>query len=160
MTGCWGGVLAAVACPHMGCKTAAAASGGAAAHGEHVDEPGLHSANPEDHSDHAGAHGEGHSAGSPAQEPPQPDTAQFRGSASDRHDANCAHCVGSAEVPPSRSFEWQSNPFKNGAKLIAPRAAQQVSAPAVILVREITPAQHAPPGRADRHLLLLNVFRI
>ena len=159
MTGCWGRVLAAVACPHEGCETTDAASDSTAAHGEHVGDHSDHSASPEDHSGHAGSHGEGHSAESPAQDPPQSDSDLFRGSASDSHDSNCAHCVGSAEVPPSRSFEWQSNFFKNGVKLTAPRAAEQGSAPAVVLVREITPAQHAPPGRSDRHILL-SVFRI
>jgi hypothetical protein len=157
LTGCWGGVLAA-ACPHLGCETAAA-SDNAATPDEHVEEHGHHSASPEDHSLHSGSHGEGHTAESPAQDPPQFDSDQFRRNASNSHDPNCDHCVGSTEAPPSQSFEWQSNSFKNGAKLAAPRAAERVSAPAVVFVREITPAQHAPPGRSDRHLLL-SVFRI
>lgn len=159
MTGYWGGVLAA-ACPHLGCEPTAAAPVSTAAHGEHVDDHSYHSASPEDHSGHAGAHGEGHAAETPAQDAPQVDSGQLRGGASNRHDPNCAHCMGGSEgAPPSRFFEWQSNSFKNGGKLITPRAAERVSALAVVLVRKITPAQHAPPGRSDRHLLL-SVFRI
>ena len=159
VTGCWGGVLAAAACPHLGCETAATAPDGAAAHGEHAGEHGRHSASPEDHSGHIESHGEGHSADSPARDRSQPGPDQFRDRASGGHDQDCAHCVGGAEAPPSRPFEWQPNSFKNSGKLTAPRAAQQVSAPALVLAREITPAQHAPPKQTSRHLLL-NVFRI
>ena len=158
MTGCWGGVLAAAACPHSGCETPAAAPDDAA-HGGHADEHSHHSASPEDHSRHGATHAEGHLAETRAQEPPRVDSAQLRRAVVTSHDPNCAHCVGSAEAPPSRSFEWQSSPFKGGGKLTAPRAVEQVSAPAAAFVREIIPAQHAPPGRSDRHLLL-SVFRI
>jgi hypothetical protein len=159
MTGCWVGVFAAAACPHVGCETSAGAPDGAAAHGEHTVERAHHAASPEDHSGRSEAHGEGHSSESPARDQAQPDSDQFRDLASGAHDPDCAHCVGGAEAPLSRPFEWQPNSFKNSGKLTAPRAAQQVSAPAVVVTREITPAQHAPPGRSDRHLLL-SVFRI
>ena len=151
MTGCWGGVLAAAACPHQECETAAGAPDDASAHGEHAGEHGSHSASPEDHS--------GHSADSPAWDQSQPGPDHLRDRASGGHDPDCAHCVGAAEAPPSRPFEWQPNSFKNSGKLTAPRAAQQISAPAVVLAREITPAQHAPPRQTGRHLLL-SVFRI
>ena len=159
LAGCWGGVLAAAACPHAGCETTAAAPESTAAHGEHEAGHGPGSVSPEDHSGHAGPQGKGHSAAPPAHNPPRVDPAQLRGAASNRHDPNCAHCAGDAEAPPSRHFEWQSNSFKSGEKLIAPRAAGQVSAASAVFVREITPAQHAPPGTSDRHLLL-SVFRI
>jgi hypothetical protein len=159
MMGCWGGVLAAAACPHVGCEMVAAAPDATAAHGEHVDERSHHSASPEDHSRYGATHGEGHSTEPPAQNPPRFDSDQLRGTASDRHDPNCAHCVGSAEAPPPWSLEWRTNFSKNGGKLTAPRAAEQVPAPAIMWVQEITPAQHAPPRRSNRHLLL-SVFRI
>ena len=152
MTGCWGGVLAAAACPHLECETAATAPEGASAHGDHAGERGSHSASPEDHS--------GHSTDSPARDQSQAGPDHLRDLASRGNDADCAHCVGAAETPPSRPFEWQPGSFKNSGKLTAPRAAQQVSAPAVVLACEITPAQHAPPRQTGRHLLLLSVFRI
>lgn len=151
MAGCWGGVLAAAACPHLECETAATEPEGASAHDDHAGERGSHSASPEDHS--------GHSADSPARDQSQPGPDHLRARASGGHDQDCAHCVGAAEAPPSRPFEWQPNSFKNSGKLTAPRAAQQVTAPAVVLAREITPAQHAPPRQTGRHLLL-SVFRI
>ena len=127
-------------------------------HGGHAAGHGHDAVSPEDHSGHAAAH-EGHTAQPPAQDQQLFSPEQFPGVASNRHDRNCAHCVGSTEVPPSRSFEWQSNSLKQGGKLTAPRAAQQVAAPAVVFLREITPDQHAPPGRSDRHILF-SVFRI
>jgi hypothetical protein len=154
--GCWGGVLAAAVCPHMGCKTTAAAPEATAHHGEHA--AGHEAVSQEDHSGHAAAH-DGHAALPPAHDEQHLDGGRAPGVTADRHDPACAHCVGTAEAPPSRSFEWQSNSFKQGGKLTAPPAAARVSAPAAVFLREITPAQHAPPGSSDRHLLL-NVFRI
>ena len=159
MTGCWGGVLAAAACPHLECETAATAPEAASAHGDHAGERDRHTASPEDHSAHPESHGEGHSADSPSSDQSQPHSDQLRDRASGGHDADCAHCMGAAEAPPSRPFEWQPSSFKNSGKLTAPRAAQQVSALAVVVAREITPAQHAPPKQTGRHLLL-SVFRI
>ena len=68
--------------------------------------------------------------------------------------------MGRPEAPPSSKFELDSNPLKKAGRDAAPQAAVRLSAPDSVHVREITPAQHAPPGRADRHLLILNVFRI
>jgi hypothetical protein len=156
--GCWGGVLAAAACPHAGCKTAASAPEVTAGHGEHTGDHGHDVVGPEDHSGHGEAH-EGHTAQPSEQDRQHFSPEQFTGVASNRHDQNCAHCVGSTEAPPSRSFEWQSNSLKQGGKLLAPQASGRIVAPAAVFVREITPAQHAPPGRSDRHLLF-SVFRI
>lgn len=84
----------------------------------------------------------------------------MRGVKSGRHDSSCTHCVGRPDVPPSSSFEWQTNPAKKSGKVVAAHSAGQSLTPVAFFVREITPAQHAPPASPDRHLLLLNVFRI
>jgi hypothetical protein len=154
--GCWGGVLAA-ACPHMGCETTAAAPD-AAKQGGHAHSHDHNTVSPEDHSDHVTAH-QGHLA-----EPPVPVQHQFSngellGVAHEQHDPFCTHCVGRPEAPPSPCFEWQANSARKGGDFAAPLASAHVETPAAVFVREITPAQHAPPGRSDRHLLL-SVFRI
>jgi len=155
MTGCWGGVLAAAACPHLGCETAAAVPVAGAAHGGHTE--GHDAVSAEEHSGHAEGHA-GHDA-----ETPSPD----RGAAdaghmlSGGHNPGCAHCVGRPGAPPSQRFEWQSTFAGKGGGIVTPLTAARVEEPAAVIPREITPAQHAPPGRSDRHLLLLlSVFRI
>ena len=155
--GCWGGVIAAVACPHMGCETASA-SVGHGAHGERASDEGHAPADAEDHS----AHGEAHQE--PATEAPAPDRSASESvapaaGASGGHDGTCSHCVGRPGAPPSSAFEWQADSARKLVKYAAPHAAPRVLAPSPTHAREITPAQHAPPGGADK-LLLLSVFRI
>ena len=153
LTGCWGGVLAAAACPHLGCETAAAVPDVHATHGGHTD--GHDAVSTEGHSGHAGGH-EGQDAS-----PPSP----YRGPAaaghilSGGHDPGCTHCVGRPETPPSPRSEWQSNFARKGGGFVAPLTPARVEAPAAVSLREIRPAQHAPPGSSARHLLL-NIFRI
>ena len=158
MLGCWGGVLAAALCPH-GCETTAHAAGEASTtHGDH----GMDCAQmvkPEDHSGDISGHEEGH-AGYPADgDQRQSDHAGLHTDARGQHDQSCAHCVGRPEAPPSPYSEGQSNSAKRGGSFTAPLATVQVESPAPVYRRKITPAQHAPPGESDRHLLL-NVFRI
>lgn len=157
MMGCWGGVLAAVACPHMACKTAASAPAGVASHDEHSSGHEHEAVAHEDHSGHVQTH-EGH-AEPAAQGKSQVSTGELWSVAPEPHDPSCAHCVSRSEAPPSPCFEWQPNSVRKGGELAAPVAAATVTVPAAAYVREITPAQHAPPGRTDRHLLL-SVFRI
>ena len=155
--GCWGGALAAVACPHVGCETASAdAEHGA--RGERASDEGHAPADAEDHS----AHGEDHPE--PVTEAPAPDRSPSESvaqaaDASGGHDGACPHCVGRPGVPTSSIFEWQSDSAGKSVKYPAPHAAPQVFEPSAAHTREITPAQHAPPGSTDR-LLLLSVFRI
>lgn len=141
--GCWGGALAGMLCPHEPCH---AASDEAADRGGHSSAGGH-----EDHSAHAQTH-EGHAEG------PSPEAAE-PSRVSRGHDPRCAHCVGGPEVPPAAKFEWQSGTLKKGAGDAATHAAPRLPTPAAPPAREIIPAQHAPPGDSDRHLLL-NVFRI
>ena len=153
MMGCWGGVLAAAACPHLGCETVAALPGSGAAHGGHT---GDHDAvSTEEHSGHTGGH-EGHFA-----EPPSADRGMVSGgqTLSGGHELGCTHCVGRPGAPPSQRFDWQSTFAGKGGGFVAPLTAARFATPAAPFLREITPAQHAPPGRSDRHILL-SVFRI
>jgi hypothetical protein len=160
MMGCWGGVLAAAVCPHTGCETtttAPAAGEASATHGDHgpaCDKVVI----PEDHSGHVSAH-EGH-----AGKPDNGDQQQFspvglHTIVPKQHDQFCSHCMGRPEAPPSPYSEWQSNSARRAGSYAAPIAAVQVESPTPVYLRLITPAQHAPPGTSDRHLLL-NVFRI
>jgi hypothetical protein len=158
MLGCWGGVLAAVVCPHMGCETTASVAGEASTtHGDHG--PACDDmVKPEDHSGHISTH-EVH-----AKEPV--DGARRQSSpvglhtiVPEQHDQFCSHCMGRQEAPPSPLSEWQSNSARRGESFAAPIVTIQVESPAPVYLRKITPAQHAPPGSSDRHLLL-NVFRI
>ena len=165
LAGSWGGVLAAAACPHAGCRTDADAataphvenSGGHGRH-ENADGQGHHAASHEDHSVHAPTHDGEHAAEQHTRTQTPRDSERLRGVASGPHDPTCAHCVGRSDAP-SRSTEWQPNPFKAGAKLDAPPAAEPVSAPHLVPARELRPTQHAPPGRHGKYLLL-GVFRI
>jgi hypothetical protein len=151
VTGCWGGVLAAAACPHVECETTAAAPEGAAGHGHDA-------ATSEDHSGHAGEHG-GHPAEPPAQNTSEVGRRGLPNVSPGGHDLGCTHCVGSPEAPPSPTSEAQANSVRKGAESAAPTAVTRVEAPAAVFLREITPAQHAPPHGTVRHLLL-SVFRI
>ncbi|HLL76233.1 MAG TPA: hypothetical protein VK421_13355 [Pyrinomonadaceae bacterium] len=159
LLGGWGGVLAAVACLHVGCETAAAAAAhaGVAAHGGHA---GGHE--PADHDSHAGKeveHG-GHAAATPpAGDLHRAGTGEARTIDPRQPEPGCSHCVGSPAAPTSSLFGQQFIPPAKGESLIAPPAGVRVEAPAAAFIREITPAQHAPPGGTGRHLLL-NVFRI
>lgn len=160
MTGCWGGVLAAAACPHSGCETMASAPDIAATDGGHADTHGHDAVRSDTHSSHASAL-EGHAAEPPARDQHQFSTrGEHQSVAPEQHDQFCSHCVGSPEAPPSPRIEGQSNTAKKSGDFAAPLAATQFKAPTAVFLREITPAQHAPPGRPDRYLLLLNVFRI
>ena len=156
--GCWGGVIAAVACPHLGCETPSGTPEHSA-HGEHPADEGHASDDAENHSAHE------ETAASDVAVPPGPwqdpvGSAVPAVGSSGGHDGNCSHCVGRPEVPPSPNLEWQSDSAGKSVKYAAPRAAPQAVAPSAAHAREITPAQHAPPGSADRLLLLLSVFRI
>lgn len=158
--GCWGGVLAAAACPHVGCEpTALVAPDQVPSHAEHQHGEAHGTAVAEEHSAHGEAH-HGHAEESSARDESHPKTAESAVSTSGAHDPCCSHCMGRPEAPPSSKFELDSNPLKKAGRDATPQVALRLSAPDSVHVREITPAQHAPPGRADRHLLLLNVFRI
>jgi hypothetical protein len=112
----------------------------------------------EDHSGDISVH-EGH-AGQPVDgERQQFNAVGLRTVVPEQHDQSCAHCVGRPETPPSPYSEQQSNSAKRGESFAAPLTAVHVGSPAPVYLRKITPAQHAPPGSSDRHLLL-NVFRI
>ena len=152
--GCWGGVLAAAACPHLECETMAAApEGGAGGAGHDHGAPAS-----EDHSSHPAEHGE-HPAEPPARDVSRAGQPGLADVAPGGHMPGCTHCVGRPEAPPSPSFEAQANSVRKGEGAAAPTAAPRVEAPAAVVPREITPAQHAPPHGTVRHLLL-SVFRI
>jgi hypothetical protein len=158
MTGCWGGVLAAALCPHW-CETTAHATAGEASttHGDH----GMacdQMVKPEDYSGDISAH-EGHAWEHANGDQRQSDHAGFNTVARWQHDQTCSHCISRPEAPPSPYSEQQSNSAKRGGSFAAPPAAVHVESLAPVYLRKITPAQHAPPGESDRHLLL-NVFRI
>ena len=156
--GCWGGVIAAVACPHVGCETMSAAADGNAAHGEHSSAEGHESAAPEEHSAHTDDH-EGHAAEPTSHGQSQPDAVKLTAGVSGAHDPRCTHCVGGSGAPPSSKFERQTAPVNKAGKGLAAHAALKVVAPAAAHAGRLMPAQHAPPGVPDR-LLLLSVFRI
>ena len=148
--GCLSGALAAAACPHLGCDTPDAAA----------------QANPHAHAvggAHDGAghtnHGAEHSAEPSARERTGSGAARSGACATRPREENCTHCLGRDPGPSSERFGWQPDPFKYGAKLAPPPAAGRVTVARPATAPEITPAQHAPPGSSDRHLLL-SVFRI
>ena len=159
MLGCWGGVLAAALCPH-GCESTAHAAGEASTtHGDHGTDC-AQMVKPEDHSGDISAHEEGH-AGEPADGDQRQSghAGPYTVARGGQHDQSCAHCVGRPEAPPSPYSEGQSSSAKRSGSFAAPLAAVQLESSAPVYLRKITPAQHAPPGESDRHLLL-NVFRI
>jgi hypothetical protein len=156
MTGCWGGVLAAAVCPHTDCETTASAPGVRATEDDHAGNHCHDAADSEDSSSRDKAH-EGHAAELPGRD--QFSHGKHRGIESRSGDRYCAHCVSSPGAPPAQVVGQQSNPVKRGVELAAPLVAARFESPAPVFIRKIAPAQHAPPGRTDRHLLL-NVFRI
>lgn len=162
--GCWGGALAAALCPHMACETTSIQPGCAPTHVEVVTghEGGGHEGHSNriaEHSEHSEAHDMGQSAGTPARDQDGSRSQELQGAASRSHDSRCTHCMGGTNAPPSSSFEWQANSVIKGGKYVASHSAVQLLMPAAVLVRKVNPAQHAPPGSSDRHLLL-NIFRI
>lgn len=154
--GCSGGVLAAAACPHLGCQTAAREDDRAESQGGH----GHEAAGPQKHSGRAASQTDGHAAANPPschdrqRESAEPSNAAFASPPQ-----SCAHCVGNREAPPARGFEWQTSFARDNRSEAAPRDFGRLLAPSVLFVREIIPATHAPPGSSARYLLL-NVFRI
>lgn len=155
--GCWGGVIAAAACPHAGCETAApspagVSNGGASGGHEHC-APAS-----EDHSGHQGGHGD-HAAAPPEQGSVLSGDTGLDEVSRGHHNLNCTHCVGRPEAPPSSNFELQTGSANKTADSAAPAAVTRVEPPPSVFPQEVTPAQHAPPGGADRHLLL-SIFRI
>lgn len=157
VAGSWGGVLAAAACPHLGCQAAAGDDGHAASrHEQHREAAGA-----QEHSGHAASQTEGHAAAEPPSchdQEPEP-AAESSVAALASSPQSCAHCVGSRQAPPARSFEWQAGFARENRSEAAPRDFGRLLTPPVLFVREVIPATHAPPGRSARHLLL-NVFRI
>lgn len=153
--GCWGGVVAAVACPHVGCETAVTAPDHGGLHGGDVSHD---AASAEETSAHPADH-HGHSAESRPAEQAQPGLVTSVAGDSGAHDSRCSHCVGRPDTPPSSKFERQPAPVGKDGKVPAALASPKVAAPAASHALRIKPAQHAPPGSQDRHLLL-GVFRI
>lgn len=156
--GCWGGVLAAVACPHRGCETKAAATSQAATHYGHQSNEEQAAPGHEDHPVHKAGH-RGHAAAPSATEQSRPELSESARAASRAHDPCCSHCVGRPDAPPSPKFEWQYRAAEGGGKDAAPQVAPKFSAPSAAHQREISPAQHAPPRVSDRHLFI-GVLRI
>lgn len=154
--GCWCGVLAAAACPHLGCEAAAPES--AAAQAEHPPGEGHGPAGSEDHSAHGAAH-RSRAEETAAAQPSRPVSAERTGGTSGAHGSYCSHCMDSPDTAPSPKSERLPGPVNKGLEDAAPHAGLQAPAPHAAHVREVIPAQHAPPGSPDRHLLL-GVFRI
>lgn len=67
--------------------------------------------------------------------------------------------MGRSSVPPSSDLERQSDSARRSVRDAPSHTAPQILAPAAAHAPEITPAQHAPPGSPDRHILI-SVFRI
>lgn len=151
LTGCWGGVLADAACPHVECVTAEAAPEGAAGQAHDAVTSAAHSG-------HAAEHG-GHAPAPPARDISVQGPTGSTDVSNVGHDLGCIHCVGRPEAPPTPNIEVRANTARKGEESAAPPAAARLEAPAAIFPREITPAQHAPPAGIVRHLLL-SVFRI
>jgi hypothetical protein len=158
LMGCWGSVLAAAACSHVGCDAMASAPDIAAGHGAHADSHGQNVTGPEGHSCHVTSH-RARAAKPSLRVQHQISQDELQSVASKQREQFCAHCVGRPEAPPAPCIEWQSYSSKKGVDFAAPHAIAQFETTAPVFLRKITPAQHAPPGKSDRHLLL-NVFRI
>lgn len=151
--GCWGGAIAAAACPHVGCVKALAAPERAAAHGAHAAAETHEPAAPEDHCARAAAHHED-AAGPRRVEEPRPEPEGLRGLVSSAHDPSCAHCVGGGQSPPSAKSGWQFESVRKVEKAPATPSARPPAARSRAFVRPVTPPQHAPPSGPGRHLLL------
>jgi hypothetical protein len=159
LTGCWGGVLAAVVCPHAGCETTASAAPDLSASGDNQGGHCHDTARSAGESIPDKAH-EGHVEELPVHEQQQFGRGELQEVAARSHERSCAHCVGSPETPPTQEvFEQQTNSAKKDRDFAAPHVAARVESPSPVFQRKIAPAQHAPPGRSDKQLLL-NVFRI
>jgi hypothetical protein len=156
--GCWGGALAAAVCPHLGCQRAAEAQEQAAAHGEHSTGEAHEPATGEEHSAHAEA-GQAHAGAPPSCEGRRPAPEGLREFLSSPHDPSCSHCVGGPRTPLSTKSEWPFHPGKKVEQDAPLQVVRCLPSPARLYVREITPAQHAPPGPKDLRLLL-SVFLI
>lgn len=158
MLGCWGGVLAAAVCPHVGCQKSPAAPEGAEAHGGHSPVDASESDGPADHCARAQA-SEARAAGPAAGEGQRPQSAASAGVVSAPHAPSCTHCARRPEAPPSTKFDRLSDPAGKAGKDSAPHVSGQLPPPPRLFVREVTPSRRAPPGGPERHLLL-GVFRI
>ncbi|HEV2799125.1 MAG TPA: hypothetical protein VGW12_01440 [Pyrinomonadaceae bacterium] len=157
--GCAGGVLAAVVCAHLGCRMETAApvvdatqNGHAEGHCHDAAAPAEQTSSNKTHDEHATEHASG--------ERQQFERTEMSNAVALPHEGFCAHCVARPGTPPSAFFEQEFNAAKKSRDFAAPRAVAQVAPPSTVFRRKITPAQHAPPARSARHLLLLNVFRI
>ena len=153
LAGGWCGAVAAAAlCPHVGCRTQAAAPASAGSHEHGTPARGGHHAAVADASDHH-AHG---------QASPREAGAGSVESLSllSSHDQSCAHCVGSPEAPASGG-ERRALQSRDGGRDDAPPASGVVALPTPSFFEKVTPHQGAPPGSpAARRHLLLSVFRI
>lgn len=156
--GCWGGVLAAAACPHVGCETAAAAPVEAGTHGAHSAVETREPAVAGDHCARAKA-GQGHAAQPPDAGRDRPESEDLRGTVLAPRGTSCSHCVGRRQEPPSTKSDWQFNSARKVEKDSAAPAVGRPQAFSRAFVREVIPAQHAPPPKPGRHLLL-GVFLI
>ncbi|HEY0078105.1 MAG TPA: hypothetical protein VGB73_05635 [Pyrinomonadaceae bacterium] len=154
----WGGVLAAAVCPHLGCETDAAAPGGNPSQDEHSSGECHNSDDAEEHSAQTKAH-QGHAAELPVEKQTAFESLDLKRFFSGSSVPSCSHCIGRPDAPPSPKLEPQTNTVRNAGKEAPPHASLQTLADARTYVRQITPSQHAPPGRSDRHLLH-SVFRI
>lgn len=156
--GCWGGVLAAAACPHLGCETAAAAPAEAAVHGGHSAVETREPAGREDHCAPAGVE-RGRAAGPAEAGRRGPESEDLRVAILAPRGPSCSHCVGRRPAPTPAKSDWQFSPAGEAGKDSAPQGVGHLPSPPRVFVREVIPAQHAPPARPGRHLLL-GVFLI
>ena len=165
LLGCWGGVLAAVACPHSDCRAAGPAPARDlspiapdASYAAHASTPTHEPAGHEAHRAPAPA-AHCHASATAAEAEPREAADDSRGFAFARSGASCLHCEGAPRAPASTKSASQSSPAPRVEQDAAPQAVRRLLAPARAFVREIIPAQHAPPGTKDRRLLL-SVFLI
>lgn len=154
--GCWGGVLASAVCPHLGCGAEAAAPAGGRGHDAHAASETHEPAAPQDHCARAQSHAEGGRADA-AQHGSEAEAS--RGSISAPRGAPCSHCVGRRPSPPATKSDWQPGPAGKADGDSAPQVGARLPAFSRAFVREVIPAQHAPPPKPGRHLLL-GVFLI
>lgn len=164
LLGCWGGVLAAVACPHADCRAAAAPPARDDAHdASHAAPADAETQEPAGHAEHPAPAPAGHChAGEPAAAAGPRAAAEdedSRGFVFARRGASCVHCEGAPRAPASTKSGAPPSPAPKVEQDAAPQVVRQLLAPARAFVREVIPAQHAPPGPKDRRLLL-SVFLI
>lgn len=154
----WSSVLAAGLCPHAGCAAEAVAAKRSAPHCETSSSEDGHSAasDPRDHAGHeeaaddkqAGEDGEADDAG-------RARAGSIQG-ALGRHDAPCAHCVGSPQTPAKDSPKVARSEARRDADADAPRAARREVLTAAASFPALAPSQGSPPAPAARrkHLVL------